>query len=71
MPDTFELRPIGLVESGLTDPAAAPKQGPEGAQDARLVLDPGIVEGLDGIRAHVRPLEAVDGTPVLDLKPVL
>lgn len=25
----------------------------------------------DGARLHVRPLEALDGTPVLDLKPVL
>lgn len=25
----------------------------------------------DGLRVHVRPLEAVDGTPVVDIKPVL
>jgi len=29
------------------------------------------VLGLDGARLHVRGLEAIDGTPVLDLKPVL
>lgn len=29
-----------------------------------------IVE-VDGTRVHVEPLEAVDGTPVVDLKPVL
>jgi tRNA-Thr(GGU) m(6)t(6)A37 methyltransferase TsaA len=29
------------------------------------------VVGIDGRRVRVRPLEAVDGTPVLDLKPVL
>jgi tRNA-Thr(GGU) m(6)t(6)A37 methyltransferase TsaA len=127
----IELRPIGRVESSLTDPAAAPKQGHEGAPEARLVLEPGVAEALDGIapgdrivvltwldrarrdvlRVHprddaanplrgvfatrsqdrpnpvglhevevlevhgttvrVRPLEAVDGTPVLDIKPVL
>ena len=127
----FELVPIGVVESTLTDPATAPKQGPEGAPEAWLVLEPGVVTGLDGLRAGdemivltwlhrasrdvlrvhprddvnnpergvfttrsadrpnpiglhdvevlavdghrvlVRPLEAVDGTPVLDLKPVL
>jgi tRNA-Thr(GGU) m(6)t(6)A37 methyltransferase TsaA len=127
----IELRPIGRVESSLTDPAAAPKQGHEGAPDAWLVLDPGVLAGLDGIRPgdriivltwfdraqrdilrvhprdhaarpkqgvfstrsadrpnpiglhdvdvvaiegerlHVRPLEALDGTPIVDIKPVL
>ena len=123
--------PIGHVESPLTDPAIAPKQGGEGAPDAWLVIEEGVLDGLadvrpgdrmivltwldranrdvltvhprddpsnpltgvfstrsadrpnpiglheveilelDGRRVHVRPLEAVDGTPVLDLKPVL
>jgi tRNA-Thr(GGU) m(6)t(6)A37 methyltransferase TsaA len=126
-----ELIPIGAVESPLTDPASAPKQGDEGAPDAWLVLRPEVADGLDGIRpgdellvltwldrarrdvlrvhprgdvtnpeqgvfntrspdrpnpiglhmvevaaidgprVRVRNLEAVDGTPVLDLKPVL
>jgi tRNA-Thr(GGU) m(6)t(6)A37 methyltransferase TsaA len=129
--ERVELKPIGRVESPLTDPAAAPKQGDEGAPDAWLVLDPGVVEGLDGIetgdeivvltwldrarrdvlsvrprgdlsrppqgvfstrspdrpnpiglhrvevaeieanRLRVHGLEALDGTPILDLKPVL
>jgi tRNA-Thr(GGU) m(6)t(6)A37 methyltransferase TsaA len=127
----LEVVPIGVVESTLTDPASAPKQGNEGAPDAWLVFDPAVVEGLDGIepgarvivltwldrasrdvlrvhprddvtipmqgvfntrssdrpnpiglhevevlavdgrRVHVRPLEAVDGTPIVDVKPVL
>jgi tRNA-Thr(GGU) m(6)t(6)A37 methyltransferase TsaA len=127
----FALEPIGRVESSLTDPAAAPKQGNEGAPEAWLVLEPGVLEGLDGVRpgdrvivltwlhrarrdvlrvhprddvsnpmrgvfgtrsaerpnpiglhpveivsiedgrVRVRDLEAVDGTPILDLKPVL
>jgi tRNA-Thr(GGU) m(6)t(6)A37 methyltransferase TsaA len=127
----IELTPIGSVESSLTDPAAAPKQGHEGAPDALLVFDPFVLEALDGIqpgdrvivltwlhradrdvlrvhprddlsnplqgvfntrssdrpnpiglhevevlsiegaRVHVRPLEAVDGTPIVDVKPVL
>jgi tRNA-Thr(GGU) m(6)t(6)A37 methyltransferase TsaA len=126
-----ELIPIGAVESPLTDRAAAPKQGDEGAPDAWLVLGPELAAGLDGIRpgdelivltwldrarrdvlrvhprgdvtrppqgvfntrspdrpnpiglhrvevaeldgsrVRVRNLEALDGTPVLDLKPVL
>jgi tRNA-Thr(GGU) m(6)t(6)A37 methyltransferase TsaA len=127
----LSLRPIGRVESPLTDPAAAPKQGFEGAPDAWLVLDDGVLDGLDGLvpgarvivltwldrarrdilrvhprddpanpergvfttrsadrpnpiglhevevlaiernRVRVRDLEAVDGTPVVDLKPVI
>ena len=125
------LVPIGRVESPLADPADAPKQGFEGGPDAWLVLEPRVLDGLDGIRpgdrlivltwldradretlkvhprddrrnplrgvfgtrsadrpnpiglheveilsiegdrVHVRPLEALDGTPVLDLKPVI
>ena len=122
---------IGVVESSLTDPSAAPKQGHEGAPEAWIAIDPALAEGLGGIaagdrvivltwlhraqrdvlrvhprddpanpmrgvfstrsadrpnpiglhevevlalegsRLRVRDLEAVDGTPVLDLKPVL
>jgi tRNA-Thr(GGU) m(6)t(6)A37 methyltransferase TsaA len=46
----LELRPIGEVESSLTDRASAPKQGHEGAPDAWLVFDPAVFEGLQGIR---------------------
>ena len=46
----FEVTPIGAVESPLTDPASAPKQGDEGAPDAWLVFEPGVAEGLTGIR---------------------
>ena len=127
----LELRPIGRVESPLTDPAAAPKQGDEGGADAWILFDPSVLDGLadmapgdrvivltwldradravlrvhprddpsnpmrgvfstrsadrpnpiglhevevlavEDSRIQVRPLEAVDGTPVLDLKPVL
>ena len=127
----MSLVPIGVVSSPLTDPAAAPKQGFEGAPDAWLVLEPRVAAGLDGMRpgdeiivvtwlhrarrdilrvhprddrsnpergvfttrsadrpnpiglhrvevaaidgtrVRVRGLEAVDGTPVVDLKPVL
>jgi tRNA-Thr(GGU) m(6)t(6)A37 methyltransferase TsaA len=45
------LEPIGRVESGLSDPADAPRQGDEGAPDAWLVLDPVVGEGLRGLRA--------------------
>ena len=49
-----ELRPIGRVESPLTDPASAPKQGDEGAPEAWLVFEPGVLEGLDGIAGGTR-----------------
>ena len=127
----LELRPIGRVESSLVDPAAAPKQGFEGAPDAWLVFEEDVADGLrdlrvgtevlvltwldradrdvlavhprddpanpltgvfstrsadrpnpiglhpvqilaiDGLRIQVRHLEALDGTPILDVKPVL
>jgi tRNA-Thr(GGU) m(6)t(6)A37 methyltransferase TsaA len=123
--------PIGRVESPLTDPASAPKQGDEGAPDAWLAFEPSVTEALDGLhpgdevivltwldrasrdvlRVHprgdvsrapqgvfstrsphrpnpvglhrveivsidggrvlVRNLEAVDRTPIIDVKPVL
>jgi tRNA-Thr(GGU) m(6)t(6)A37 methyltransferase TsaA len=127
----YEVRVIGKVESSLTDVESAPRQPDEGAPEAWLVFDPGVVDGLDGIRpgdaavvltwlhraqrdvlrvhprgdesrsrqgvfstrsphrpnpigmhtveivsvgggrVRVRNLEAIDGTPVVDLKPVL
>ena len=127
----FELTQIGTVESPLTDPASAPKQGDEGAPDAWLNFAPAVLVGLEGLRAgdevivltwlhrarrdvlrvhprgdtsrpqqgvfntrspdrpnplglhrvqilsidrtrvQVRNLEAVEGTPIVDLKPTL
>jgi tRNA-Thr(GGU) m(6)t(6)A37 methyltransferase TsaA len=128
---TYLLRPVGWVESSLTDRAAAPKQGDEGAPPARIVLRPEFREaardllrgdevlvltwlhqgrrdvlsvhprgdvnrpltGVFATRSPDRPnpiglhlvrienveeyavtvhnLEAIDGTPVLDIKPIL
>ena len=34
-------------------------------------LHPVTLLAIEGLRLHVNPLEAVDGTPVLDLKPVI
>ncbi|WP_036498858.1 tRNA (N6-threonylcarbamoyladenosine(37)-N6)-methyltransferase TrmO [Nocardia aobensis] len=127
----YLLRPIGSVESELTDRATAPRQPDEGAPPAWVVLDDRYAEALEGLapgmdlvlltwldradretlavhprgdtsrplngvfstRAPHRPnpiglhevrilsiagtrirvahLEAFDGTPVLDIKPVL
>jgi len=129
--DRFELRPIATVQSALTDLAEAPKQAHEGAPEAWLVFEPGVLDALDGLqvgddvfvltwlhrsdrgvlrvhprddtanpmqgvfatrsparpnpvglhevriveidgaRVRVSALEAIDGTPVVDVKPVL
>ncbi|HET9481823.1 MAG TPA: tRNA (N6-threonylcarbamoyladenosine(37)-N6)-methyltransferase TrmO [Candidatus Polarisedimenticolia bacterium] len=128
----YTLRPIGRVRSSLTRRADAPKQGFEGAPEARVEIEPAFLVGLDGLQAGrqivvltwlhesqrdvlavhprddlTRPLtgvfatrspdrpnpiglhrvtllrveaegtlivdglEAIDGTPVIDIKPVL
>lgn len=47
----FELMLIGWVESPLTDPKTAPKQGHEGSPEAWLVFEPWVLQGLEGIQA--------------------
>jgi tRNA-Thr(GGU) m(6)t(6)A37 methyltransferase TsaA len=137
--ESYEIRPIGVVASPLTDPADAPMQGDEGSPEAWLVFEPQVAPALEGIevgdrlvvltwlhradrsvlrvhprddagrplqgvfatrsaerpnpvglhtvtvaealpgdesraegpRLRVRHLEAVDGTPIVDVKPVL
>ena len=51
----MELSPIGVVESPLTDPATAPKQGREGAPEAVLVIQPEVAEGLVQLAIQPRP----------------
>jgi tRNA-Thr(GGU) m(6)t(6)A37 methyltransferase TsaA len=128
---TFELKPIGRVESTLTALDAAPRQADEGAPSAWLVFEEKVREGLanlrpgddlivltwldrarrnvlvvhprgdtsrpregvfstrsphrpnpiglhrvqavavEGLRVQVDHLEAVHGTPIVDVKPVL
>src|SRR5436305_12059998 len=46
---SFEVRPIGRVESALHDLKAAPKQADEGAPSAWLVLAPEVGPALQGI----------------------
>jgi tRNA-Thr(GGU) m(6)t(6)A37 methyltransferase TsaA len=128
---TYEVQPVGWVESPLTDRDAAPKQGDEGAPLARIVFRPELhkaaadlaigdevlvltwlhqshrdvlsvhprddvnrprlgvfstrssdrpnpiglhavtIVGIEENAIAVRNLEAINGTPVLDVKPVL
>ena len=129
--EEYRLHPLGYIRSSLRALDRAPKQGPEGAPDAWLDLDPafargmsGIVAGdevivitwlhranrdvlevhprddpaiplhgvfatrspdrpnplglhhvtvreISGVRLRIGPIEAIDGTPVVDMKPVL
>jgi tRNA (Thr-GGU) A37 N-methylase len=86
---SFEVVPVGWVESPLTDRAQAPRQADEGAPAAWLAFEAGVfstrspdrpnpvglhrvsVIAVDGLRVQVGGLEALDGTPVIDVKPVL
>jgi tRNA-Thr(GGU) m(6)t(6)A37 methyltransferase TsaA len=47
----MQLVAIGTVESPLTDRAAAPNQGDEGAPPAWLAFEESVAAGLDGIAA--------------------
>ena len=127
----FTLRPIAFIRSPLKHRKSAPRQGNEGAPDARLDINPkfaralhGIAVGhelilitwlhrarrgtlmvhprgnknaplagvfatrspdrpnplglhhvnvleIEGTKFKVGPLEAIDGTPVVDIKPIL
>ncbi len=78
--NSYEIRPIGYVESPLVDRETAPKQGFEGTPDAWLVLNPDVAEGIRGLAVGAdvfvltwlhQDLEAFDGTPIVDVKPVL
>jgi tRNA-Thr(GGU) m(6)t(6)A37 methyltransferase TsaA len=128
---TYQIHPIGWVESVLVDIAAAPNQGDESAPDAWLVVNADVREGIrdlevgadifvltwlhqarrdelatrpgddptsaelgvfstrsparpnplglhrvtileiEGSRIRVQPLEAINGTPLVDIKPVI
>jgi tRNA-Thr(GGU) m(6)t(6)A37 methyltransferase TsaA len=57
------------------DDTSNPLRGVFGTRSADRPNPIGLHEvevlAIDGPRMHVRPLEALDGTPVLDVKPVL
>ena len=51
MGGSYEVRPVGWVESPLTDRHAAPKQGDEGAPPARIILRPEFREAARDLHA--------------------
>lgn len=76
----FELRPIGTVESPFVlrvhprDDVTNPMQGVFSTRSADRPNPIGLHEveiaSIDGTSFRVRNLEAVDGTPIVDVKPV-
>jgi tRNA-Thr(GGU) m(6)t(6)A37 methyltransferase TsaA len=49
---------------GVFSTRSADRPNPIGLHEVEIL-------SIEGDRVHVRPLEALDGTPVLDLKPVI
>ncbi len=64
-----------LLQVHPRDDPSAPLQGVFATRSADrpnpIGLHPVTLLEVDGLRLHVRPLEAIDGTPVLDIKPDL
>jgi tRNA (Thr-GGU) A37 N-methylase len=54
--NSYQVVPIGWVESPLTDRAQAPRQGDEGAPDAWLVFEPGVADGIHDFDAGTEVL---------------
>jgi tRNA (Thr-GGU) A37 N-methylase len=65
----LELNVVGRIESQLKDLDSAHRQPDEGA-GATGVHRVEIIE-IAGTRIKVPHLEAVDGTPIVDVKPIL
>ena len=51
IPKSFDISPIGYVHSTFKERSGAPRQGWEGAPNARLEIHPAFVQGLDGIKS--------------------
>jgi tRNA-Thr(GGU) m(6)t(6)A37 methyltransferase TsaA len=64
---TLTVHPRGDLsrpEQGVFTTRSASRPNPIGLHRVRVL-------GIDGQRLHVSSLEAIDGTPIVDLKPVL
>ena len=46
---SFEIVPVGVVESSLIDPVGAPRQAAEGAPSAWLAMSPAAADGIGGL----------------------
>ena len=65
--DVQKVRPRGNPANPLTGVFAT--RSPD--RPNPLGLHPVVVRSIDGCRLRVGPIEAIDGTPVVDIKPVL
>jgi tRNA-Thr(GGU) m(6)t(6)A37 methyltransferase TsaA len=65
--DIFQVHPRGNPSNPLTGVFAT--RSPD--RPNPLGLHPVTVHEIDGTRLRVGPMEAIDGTPVVDIKPVL
>ena len=64
---TLTVHPRGDVtrpEQGVFSTRSASRPNPVGLHRVRVL-------GIDEVRLHVSGLEAIDGTPIIDLKPIL
>jgi tRNA-Thr(GGU) m(6)t(6)A37 methyltransferase TsaA len=55
---------VSRPEQGVFSTRSASRPNPIGLHRVRVL-------GIDGVRLHVSGLEAIDGTPIIDLKPIL
>lgn len=65
--DTLQVHPRGNERNPLTGVFAT--RSPD--RPNPLGLHPVVVREIDGSRLRVGPIEAIDGTPVVDIKPAL
>jgi tRNA-Thr(GGU) m(6)t(6)A37 methyltransferase TsaA len=65
--DVFKVRPRSNPKNPLTGVFAT--RSPD--RPNPLGLHPVVLRAIDGTRLRVGPIEAIDGTPVVDIKPVL
>ncbi len=65
--NTFQVHPRGNPDNPLTGVFAT--RSPD--RPNPLGLHPVTVHEIEGTRLRVGPMEAIDGTPVVDIKPVL
>ncbi len=65
--NTLQVHPRGNAGNPLTGVFAT--RSPD--RPNPLGLHPVVVREIDGARLRIGPVEAIDGTPVIDIKPVL
>jgi tRNA-Thr(GGU) m(6)t(6)A37 methyltransferase TsaA len=65
--DVLQVHPRGNLNNPLTGVFAT--RSPD--RPNPLGLHPVVVREIDGQRLRIGPIEAIDGTPVVDIKPVL